>query len=200
MSEWLHGPIDHRHKTVIICPPFTLLATLKDALNEFDHSLLKIRLGSQDISPFDPGSHTGEESAEQLRDLVDYAIIGHSERIEDFHEDDEKLAQKVVQAGKGGIEPILCVQGTENNIPDGVRIIAFEPLEDIGSGHIAPLERIEEVARFYKVERGIHYCLYGGSVTYNTVEDITSLPSIDGVLVGGASLDPRDFSRIVINA
>lgn len=200
MSEWLHSSKDHGQRVVIFCPPFTLIATLKAALQEFDHSALKVFLGAQDISPFDSGSHTGEESVEQLKDLVSYVIIGHSERINDFHEDEDQLARKVVQAQKGGIEPIFCVQGTENNIPEGVRMIAFEPLENIGSGNTSPLERIEEVALFYKQERGIHYCLYGGSVTDTSVYDITSLPSIDGVLVGGASLDPKDFSRIVMNA
>jgi triosephosphate isomerase len=94
MSEWLHGNNHHSQKIVIFCPPFTILSTLKTALLELDHKNLQVFLGAQDISPFAPGSHTGEESAEQLAGLVEYVIIGHSERRNDFHETDHKLQRK----------------------------------------------------------------------------------------------------------
>lgn len=199
MSKWLHEGGDFQ-KTIVLCPPFTLLASLKESLLESDHKNIKIFLGAQDISPFPAGSHTGEESSEQLSDLVDYVIVGHSERRNEFSESEQMLVQKVAQAKLGGLEPIFCVQGKENEVPKEVRIIAYEPIDAIGSGRVASLDDIESVAAFYKQKMDIHYVLYGGSVTAENVAQITALASIDGVLVGGASLDPHEFSQIVMRS
>jgi triosephosphate isomerase len=197
LSRWLHEGGDF-HKTIVLCPPFTLLSTLKQSLLEFDHKNIKMSLGAQDISSFPAGSHTGEESSEQLSDLVDYVIVGHSERRIELQETEEMLVQKVIQAHLGGLEPIFCVQGMTNEIPKNVRIVAYEPIDAIGTGKVASLDQIENVALFYKKEKDIHYVLYGGSVTAENIAQITAIPSIDGVLVGGASLNPHEFSQIVM--
>lgn len=186
-------------KQIILCPSFTLLPDMSHMLSQISPSL-PIFLGAQDVSPFGQGPHTGEESAEQLSEFVKYVIIGHSERREDFRENDELLAQKVKAARLCGLEPIFCVQGKESVVPDDVSIIAYEPVDAISTGAVgkslAP-EDAEEIAAYFKVKHGIHYVLYGGSVTEENVYSYTTQHSIDGVLVGGASLDPVAFSQII---
>lgn len=190
------------HKEVILCPPYTLLSDMSHMISQISPNL-PISLGAQDVSPFKQGPHTGEESAEQLSELVKYVIIGHSERREDFRENDELLEQKVKAAQLFGLEPIFCVQGNQTAVPEGVRIIAYEPVDGISTGDVgqalAP-GKAEEVAGYFKSEKGIHHVLYGGSVNKDNVHTYTLQPSIDGVLVGGASLDPILFSQIIQRA
>jgi len=186
-------------KQIILCPSFTLLPDMSHMLSQISPSL-PIFLGAQDVSPFGQGPHTGEESAEQLSEFVKYVIIGHSERREDFRENDKLLAQKVKAARLCGLEPIFCVQGKESVVPDDVSIIAYEPVDAISTGVVARSldpEDAEAVATYIKSEHGTHYVLYGGSVTEENVYSYTSQPSINGVLVGGASLDPTVFSQII---
>jgi len=184
---------------IILCPSSTLLSEMSRTLSQVSHGL-PIVLGAQDVSPFGKGPHTGEESAEQLSEFVQYVIIGHSERREDFRENDELLGLKVRAARSFGLEPIFCVQGKVTMVPEDVRIIAYEPIDAIGSGHPATVELAQDVASYFKREKGIHYVLYGGSITEKNVHSYTSQPSIDGVLVGGASLDPVIFSQIIQQA
>lgn len=187
------------NRQIILCPPFTLLPDMSHMLSQISPTL-PIELGAQDVSPFGQGPHTGEESAEQLSELVTYVIIGHSERREDFRESDELLAQKVQAAKLFGLEPIFCVQSKEAKIPEDVRIIAYEPPDAISTGDVGQAllpERAQEVAYQLKHQHHIPYILYGGSVNPENVRSYTSQSSIDGVLVGGASLDPVVFSQII---
>lgn len=199
--EWLHtySSSDGRSKQVILCPPTFLLPILSQYLNT-NRISLPISLGAQDVSPFEEGPHTGEEAASQLGEFAKYVIIGHSERRQEFGETDELVAQKVQTARAYQLEPIVCVQGKDTPVPDNVHIVAYEPLDAIGTGKPAVSEMAEEVALYFKHERHIPYVLYGGSVTPENVHSYTSQPAIDGVLVGGASLDPALFSDIIRRA
>src|SRR3989304_8983642 len=79
-------------KQIVICPPFTLLFQFKTF---FKANNLNIKLGAQDVSPFDEGSYTGEVNAKQIKEFATYVLIGHSERRSNFNETDQLLAQKV---------------------------------------------------------------------------------------------------------
>lgn len=199
--HWLHTHAnnDKTLRKIIICPPSFLLPYLSQSLKNTPTKAY-ISLGAQDVSPFGQGPHTGEESAEQLAEFAKYVIIGHSERRREFGETDELVAKKVRAAREYQLEPIVCVQGKETRLPDNVHIIAYEPPNAIGTGKAALLEVVEEVANFFKQEKHVPYVLYGGSVTPENVHQYTSHPAIDGVLVGGASLDPIMFSEIVMRA
>lgn len=201
---WLHTQASGTtvSKQIIICPSFTLLDELAKIIKQSNPSI-KIELGAQDISPFDEGPYTGEQSGGQIAEFVKYVIVGHSERRINFGETDEQVKDKVAIARKYQLEPIFCVQGKDTPVPAGVHIVAYEPPSAISTGTVgepATPQVAEDVAFFYKHERHILYVLYGGSVDPSNVHQYTSLPSIDGVLIGGASLDPVSFSQIIQKA
>lgn len=198
--NWLHASQEEKAltKEIILCPPFHLLSELAKMITDI-HVKVPVELGAQDISPFASGSHTGEVSASEVVGLVKYIIIGHSERRREFGETDELVARKVKEALRAGLEPIVCVQEESTPVPDGVRIIAYEPLSAIGSGKPDSPEDALRVASTFK-SSGVPYVLYGGSVTSENVHKFTSLEGIDGVLVGGASLDPDSFAEIIKRA
>lgn len=135
-----------------------------------------------------------------ISEFASYVIIGHSERRKEFHETETLLEQKVQEAKISHLEPIFCVQGKTTPVPEEVAIAAYEPVRAIGSGHADTPEDANEVAQFLKDRKEIPYVLYGGSVTAENVNTFTRQDAIDGVLVGGASLDPEKFAGIVQNA
>ncbi|HEV2339777.1 MAG TPA: triose-phosphate isomerase [Patescibacteria group bacterium] len=183
--------------TVILCPPFPLLAFCKSYIAEHH---LPITLGSQTVSPHEEGAYTGEVSARTLKDFVEYVIIGHSETRQLHHETDEQLQQKVTLALAHGLTPIYCVSTETQPIPKLVTIVAYEPLFAIGSGHPANPNAVEEIAHSIKQRYAVSYILYGGSVTGEDVMQFSRLLSIGGVLVGGASLSPQSFAKIIHHA
>lgn len=184
-------------KKVIICPPFTLLPKVKELVVG---SQLPLAVGAENISPFDEGAYTGEESARQVKEFADYVIIGHSERRKNFLEDEKTLTQKVAKALDASLTPIFCVQGADTEIPNGITVVAYEPVASIGTGQPDTPQNAESVAKVIKEKEGIKYVLYGGSVTGANVNAFTQMPSVDGVLVGGASLEAESFMQIVENA
>jgi len=181
-------------KKIIVCPPFTLLSVMAGIIKE---KQLPIMLGVQDISPFDEGAYTGSVNAGQASEFAQYVIIGHSERRTLFNEDDTVLTQKVAMAKKHGLTPIFCVQDKNTPIPLGITIVAYEPPSAIGTGVPDTPENADAIAKIIKEKNGIRYVLYGGSVKSGNVKSFTKRQNIDGVLVGGASLDPLEFSKII---
>lgn len=203
MEEWFrtinNSPVtfNKEEKEVIICPSFTLLPFVKESIVK---SQLSIAVGAQDISPFDEGAYTGEISAKQIKELAEYVIIGHSERRKNFLESDEILFKKVEQALQYGLTPIFCVQGKETKVPSNIPIVAYEPIDAIGTGHPDTVENAEDVASFFKNNYSVSHVLYGGSVNAENVSSFTQMPDIDGVLVGKASLEVLEFLGIIKNA
>lgn len=184
-------------KEVIVCCSYPSLPLLKRFVSERN---LPISIGAQDISPFGAGAYTGEVNASQIKEFATYTIIGHSERRNYLKEDDEMLAKKVQAALAEGITPIYCIQGKETPIPGGVRIVAFEPISAIGTGHPDTPEDAEDVAKSVKAVHPNVSVLYGGSVNPDDVHAYTQLPSVDGVLIGGASLSSEKFTQLINNA
>ena len=210
---------------VIVCPPFTVLASVATFLRQ-SH----IRLGAQDLfwEPF--GAFTGEISAPMLVDAgCRYVIIGHSERRQHCGESDQIVQRKVEAAIKHTLTPILCVGETladreANRTLDGLKrqldgamqgrtavecgriIVAYEPVWAIGPGRNATPEQAQEVHAFirqwitsqYGVEVGYGVrILYGGSVTPANAAGLLLQSDVDGALVGGASLKADMFAGIV---
>lgn len=203
-KEWLADLsfiISHlsiENKEIIICAPFTLLSEIKKTIQEHQ---LSIKLAAQDISRFEPGAYTGEVNGAQIKEFAEYVLVGHSERRKNFDESDQELAQKVKRARDAGLEVIYCVQGKETEIPHGIQIVAYEPTFAIGTGNPDTPENANMVAlEIKKKNPSVRYVLYGGSIKPENVNSFTGMPDIDGVLVGGGSLDAKEFAYIIENA
>jgi triosephosphate isomerase (TIM) len=203
-TKWLdqvaaeRNKIIDEQKEVIVCPPFTLLQALKYKIDTFG-SL--IRVGAQDVSPFEEGSHTGEIAASMLKEFCSYVIVGHSERRKELGETDEQIGGKIQHAAASGLVPILCVQDENTPVPGGVTMAAYEPLFAIGTGQADTPENAAAVCRKIKeAHPNVTALLYGGSVTPDNVRSFTQTDAIDGVLVGSGSLDASTFIGIVQNA
>ena len=180
-------------KTIIICPSFTLLSEVKLCL---ENKKLIVELGGQNISQFENGEYTGEINAAQIKDFANYVLIGHSERRKNFEETNQALDQKVELAKKYGLILIFCIQGKDTYIPNGVDVVAYEPIFAVGTGNPDTPENANEVGEAIK-GKGYKKFLYGGSVNSQNVASFTAMSNIDGILVGKASLDPLEFAKIV---
>ena len=188
---------DLSSKEIIICPPFTLL----EFFNEFFlKNEINASLGAQDISPFDEGPYTGEVNAKQIKEFAKYVLIGHSERRKNFNETKDVLFKKVNLALEYGLNPIYIIQDKDEEILQGVEIIAYEPISAIGSGQPDSPEDADQVSSSVKLRNNKYNVLYGGSVNSENVNRFTQMMNINGVLVGGASLDPEEFIKIIKNA
>lgn len=208
---------------IIICPPFVWLYPLFEI---FQHKPNYFHLGAQDVYFEKNGAFTGAVSAEMLKDLVDYVIVGHSERHLYFSETEETANKKVKAVIEAGLKAILCV-GEEKKINpgddkviisqlekklDGIPekdlehiVIAYEPVWAIGTGVAASggyanavAEDIRAfIAKKYSQAAGEQIrILYGGSVKSDNVLEFTGQPEIDGILAGGASLKAKEFIEI----
>lgn len=193
---------------IVVCPPFPLLYKFKN----FSHFL-----GAQNCSDRKNGAFTGEVSPLLLKDLgCKYVIIGHSERRRIFNESDEMIFEKYKTLTELGINPIICVGETEKARPEwrdvlsiqlskfkndenlSKAIIAYEPVWSIGSGETPTTSEIHEVLSFIKQTTNSKCpTLYGGSVNIKNISDILPIPSVDGVLIGGASLRIEEFSEMI---
>ena len=186
---------------VIIAPSFQLLTIVKEHLES------PLKLAAQDVSSMPMGSYTGAVNAQQLKDSgTEYVIVGHSERRRYFHETHADVAKKIDEAIANGLKPILCVDEdyvqeqadalSSTDIPG--LIVAYEPLSAIGTGNNAPADQVTEVIEKIKNLFGDVPVLYGGSVDERSVHEYLLIS--DGVLVGGASLEPDSFQKVVAAA
>lgn len=181
------------NSTVIVCPPSPFLAMIKQKINQTNN----LKLGAQDISLYEEGAYTGETTAKSLSRLVDYVIIGHSERRKYFQESNESIHQKINLAKKYQIEAILCIRDQNDWLPNsGVKIVAYEPVYAIGTGNNEPVEKAIDLKNKLNLPQNVVY-LYGGSVNENNAKDYVQSDKIDGLLVGGASLNPQSFNKII---
>lgn len=203
-KEWLENlkkikdiGVSLENKEIIVCPPFQLLLMFKTYILENN---LPVSIGAQDVSPFDEGAYTGEVNAKQIKEYADYVLIGHSERRKNFGETDDVLSKKTVLALKYELTPIYLIQNKDTVVPQGIQIIAYEPIFAIGNGNPDTPENANEIAGFLKSKNSDYKLLYGGSVSPQNVNSFTSLSNISGVLVGSASLDALEFIKIIENA
>jgi triosephosphate isomerase len=150
---------------------------------------------------------------------VQFVVIGHSERRQYFGETDETANLRVLAAQKHGLMPILCVGETkaqrdagetENVIINQIKrglvgvdqqklVIAYEPIWAIGTGDTCETKEANRVIGVIReqLSNADVTIQYGGSVKPDNIDEIMAQPEIDGVLVGGASLDAPGFARIV---
>lgn len=178
---------------VVVCPTFSTLSEVKKAIKVGNFPLT---LGSQDLSPFDKGAYTGEESAILIKDLIGFTILGHSERRKNFGETDNMVAQKASRARENNITALVCVQDEQTPVPEGCHLIAYEPVWAIGTGKADNPENAQKLASAFKQKFSSIEIIYGGSVMAANVKEFITQPDISGILVGNASLDPQEFIKI----
>jgi triosephosphate isomerase len=194
---------------VVVCPPFTDIRSVQTTIESDD---IPILLGAQHCHFEEKGAFTGEVSPAMLAKLnVRYVICGHSERREVFGETDDLVNKKVKAIIKHGMTPILCVGetldereagGTEDKVLGQVKAglagVKQEQIGAIGTGRTATSEDAQAVCAAIRSVVGQSTRLqYGGSVKPSNIAELMGMQDIDGALVGGASLDPDEFSRIV---
>ncbi len=215
-AEALKGRVD-----AMLCPPATLIERMR---RRTSNSALLI--GGQDCHSKVAGAHTGDISAEMLKDAGATAVIvGHSERRTDHGETDQMVRAKAEAARRAGLTAIICIGETEkerdagqtldvvaqqlaSSVPDGAPgdiVIAYEPVWAIGTGR-TPVEgdiaevhahiRARLVERFGEAGRAVRI-LYGGSMKPDNAAAILVIPEVNGGLVGGASLKSADFLAIL---
>lgn len=219
---------DVRGVDTALCPPFTALSAVADAIGKTG-----IALGAQNLHWEEQGAFTGEVSPLMLKGLCQYVIIGHSERRQYFGETDETVNRKVRAALVHDLTPIICVgESLEQNeagetnafvsgqvrgalrdvMPGQVAglVFAYEPIWAIGTGRAATSADANRtigltvrgtLADLYGEDVAAQVRIqYGGSVKPDNVRDYMSQPDIDGALVGGASLKAEDFAALVKGA
>jgi triosephosphate isomerase len=202
-------------REVVLCVPFTSLAVLSKNLHGS-----RIRLGAQNVHWQEAGAFTGEISGPMLSELgVRYVIVGHSERRQYFGETDETVNLRLKAAQKYDLIPILCVGETKQQRDAGeteahifsqlekdlvgvdqqTLVIAYEPIWAIGTGDTCEAKEANRVIGLIrsKLTNPDVPIQYGGSVKPENIDEVMAMPEIDGVLVGGASLEAKSFSRIV---
>ena len=207
-------------KSIGIAPAFIYIDHIKKVIGDCG-----IEIGVQNICDEESGARTGEISATMIKDLgCKFSLIGHSERRIFSNESNKIISKKLNQANNNSVMPILCIgESAEDNerndtydvlklqIDEALKglselsslIIAYEPVWAIGSGKIPNPEEINSIhkmikdvvqSRFPKID--LKSVLYGGSVNSENASSLFVQEHIDGALVGGASLDGKEFAMI----
>ncbi len=199
---------------IVVAPPFTAISTLASLLKG-----TQINISSQNVHWEIDGAFTAEISPPMLLEHnVRYAIVGHSEPRKYFSESDEQINLRARSAQASGLIPIVCVgesieqrergeaervirrqveQGLEQTELSNL-VIAYEPIWAIGTGKTCEANEANRICGLIRQWVGFPDLLiqYGGSVKPSNIDEIMSKSDIDGVLVGGASLDAKNFARI----
>lgn len=206
----------------MICPPACLLMVMAEL-----HKDGPLAFGGQDCHVAASGAHTGDVSAEMLKDAgASAVIVGHSERRTDHAETDAVVRAKTSAAHRAGLIAIVCIgealgerragltlqvvsRQLAGSLPDGVTaqntVIAYEPVWAIGTGLTPTLEEVAEVHNCIRDRLTARFgaegagmrILYGGSVKPDNAGALLAVPNVNGALVGGASLKAADLLAIV---
>ncbi len=207
---------------VMVCPPAVLVCDIKAI---FKGS--RIKLGGQDCHWEASGAHTGDISAEMLKEAGCTAVIvGHSERRADHGETDATVNRKATAVHRAGLTAIVCIGETlderkagktldivsrqmNSSLPEGSNsfntVIAYEPVWAIGTGLAPTAAEVAEVHAHIRIrlanlmgENGAGVrLLYGGSVKPSNASELLTVANVNGALVGGASLKAADFIGII---
>jgi triosephosphate isomerase len=207
-------------REVLICPPATLVMAVAEAVKGSG-----VLVGGEDCHAKASGAHTGDISAEMLRDAgASHVIVGHSERRTDHGETDAVVRAKAEAAWRAGLLPIVCIGETlaereagkelsvlatqlKGSVPSGATaaklVVAYEPVWAIGTGKTpttaevaAAHAHIRDILGGLMSDAAAVRLLYGGSVKGSNAAELLAAGDVDGALVGGASLKADEFLAI----
>jgi len=197
-----------------------------EEISRYVYDARPLKIGAQDCGFEDEGQFTGDVSTKLLKEVnCEYVIVGHSERRKNQQETNAIIAKKALSAFKNKITPIICV-GESKEIRDQGQhfdfvkeqiiksiplvktariVIAYEPIWAIGTGETAQVSQIEEMVKFIRqvYENEVaqfaeeFFLIYGGSVNSTNSGEILRIKGLDGLLVGKASLDIEEFTKIL---
>jgi triosephosphate isomerase len=223
MERFLALTVPAPDRRLWIFPPAVSIAAVSRAA----HGRPDIVAGAQNVHWEPKGAFTGEVSISMVQEAgARVVLVGHSERRHLFGETDDQVARKTVAALKGGLQPLVCLGETlaerEGGRTEHVLlrqleplldkvpaaewaglVIAYEPVWAIGTGRTATPDdaaQVHELIRFTVGRRGVPGrvpILYGGSVNVGNVLALLARPELDGVLVGGASLEADSWAELV---
>jgi triosephosphate isomerase len=208
---------------MVICPPFTLLTEVGNAISNS-----AINLGAQNCHALEKGSHTGDISSLMLAELgCQFVIVGHADQRTDHGENNSEVKAKAAAVNKAGMTSIICIGETEEEHDAGKTfevvkkqmsgslpvegamasntVIAYEPVWAIGTGRAPSSEQVQEVHSLIRFELDGFLnksqsskirILYGGSLNAGNARELLSLKDVDGGLIGGASLNAEEFWAI----
>lgn len=173
----------------------------------------------QNVYSQNKGAFTGQTSASAIKDLgAKYTLIGHSETRSYLKEDEELINEKVKNALETGLTVFLCIgeslkikeegktkeflkKQLDVNLKDIEDLsnlyISYEPIWSIGSTPPSN-EEIEDIVKYIKsLFKEDVRVLYGGGVNEKNIEELNKIPDINGYLIGGASIIPEKFIKII---
>jgi triosephosphate isomerase len=205
----------------VVCPPFIHIPEIAQSLR-----VTTVKLGAQNAHWEEKGAFTGEVSPVMLKGLVEYVIIGHSERRQYFCETDVTVNRRLLAVLAAGLKPIMCIGetgdqraggetervldeqltvGLDGITPERTFVIAYEPVWAIGTGVAATSDDAQKACAFIRGWLRAKYgavaddirIQYGGSMNAKNAAEILANPDVDGGLIGGAALDPDAFATIV---
>ena len=224
ISEWFSefslNYIETNESFIGIAPPSIYI---ENVLANISTKLIGVNIGSQDIDT-SSGARTGAISSEMILDYgCKFSIIGHSERRQFYNESNNDIRQKILNIANKTLT-ILCIGETEeenkNDLTkdvlkkqlevieeidfDDSLVIAYEPVWAIGTGNTPTPDNINEIHKFIKdvvqstsTNSEIPLVLYGGSVNEDNAENFFKEEFVDGALIGGASLEGKQFANII---
>src|SRR5471030_1794930 len=207
-------------REVLVCPPATLIMAVAEVTK--GSGLL---IGGEDCHAKASGAHTGDISAEMLKDAgASHVIVGHLDRRSDHAETDAVVRAKAEAAWRDGLLPIVCIGETlaereagkalailetqlKGSVPAGSTaaklVVAYEPVWAIGTGKTpttaevaAAHAHIRKVLGSLMADAAGVRLLYGGSVKGSNAAELLAVADVDGALVGGAALKADEFLAI----
>lgn len=201
-DSFAEGYTPSENVDVIIAPSFICLENIASYVN--DLKLENVYLAAQDISPFPMGGYTGAVAADMLKGLVDFVIVGHSDRRRYFHETSLDVTNKVTEAVDAGLRPIVCVDQPYamsqltalSDIENENIIIAYGPVDALSFRIPESPEKVVESVDFIRNIYPGRAVIYGGSLLPENVGDYLALQNLSGIFVGSASLDAGSFLKI----
>ncbi len=222
VRDALAGPLKNLAADVMIAPPATSLGVFADLCSEAG-----LLFAGQDCHASASGAHTGDISAEMLKEAgASAVIVGHSERRADHGETSGAVRDKAAAAHRAGLQAIICIgetrgereagltlsvvaQQLKDSVPESATaattVIAYEPVWAIGTGLTPTLTDVAEVhgairrdlTLRFAADGGMMRIVYGGSVKPDNAKALMAVANVNGALVGGASLKASDFLAIV---